>query len=95
MPAVNIKGVFNTSNETSYEKEPPAGMAYMSIQYLFLLSFVLQCKQPVSCKYVLKIFLLLFSGIAIDFNFYQTFWSLQVQKFTLGNFVQRGIVCEM
>ncbi|XP_031399822.1 THO complex subunit 1 isoform X1 [Punica granatum] len=38
--AVNIKGVFNTSNETSYEKEPPA-------------------------------------GIAIDFNFYKTFWSLQ------------------
>lgn len=23
--AVNIKGVFNTSNETSYEKDPPAG----------------------------------------------------------------------
>jgi len=23
--AVNIKGVFNTSNETKYEKEPPAG----------------------------------------------------------------------
>ncbi|KAK4748920.1 hypothetical protein SAY87_015506 [Trapa incisa] len=38
--AVNIKGVFNTSNETSYEKESP-------------------------------------SGIVIDFNFYQTFWSLQ------------------
>ncbi|KAF5733648.1 Nuclear matrix protein-related isoform 1 [Tripterygium wilfordii] len=38
--AVNIKGVFNTSNETKYEKEPP-------------------------------------DGIAVDFNFYQTFWSLQ------------------
>ncbi|KAL2536871.1 THO complex subunit 1 [Forsythia ovata] len=38
--AVNIKGVFNTSNETKYEKEAP-------------------------------------DGIAIDFNFYKTFWSLQ------------------
>ncbi|KAJ4821803.1 suppressor of the transcriptional defect of hpr1 by overexpression [Turnera subulata] len=38
--AVNIKGVFNTSNETKYEKDPPA-------------------------------------GIAIDFNFYKTLWSLQ------------------
>ncbi|KAL6976434.1 suppressor of the transcriptional defect of hpr1 by overexpression [Sarracenia purpurea var. burkii] len=38
--AVNIKGVFNTSNETKYEKEAP-------------------------------------EGIAIDFNFYKTFWSLQ------------------
>lgn len=38
--AVNIKGVFNTSNETKYEKDPP-------------------------------------DGIAIDFNFYKTFWSLQ------------------
>ncbi|KAI3419303.1 uncharacterized protein J3R85_013304 [Psidium guajava] len=38
--AVNIKGVFNTSNETSYERDPPA-------------------------------------GIAVDFNFYKTFWSLQ------------------
>ncbi|CAA2970125.1 Hypothetical predicted protein [Olea europaea subsp. europaea] len=38
--AVNIKGVFNTSNETKYEKETP-------------------------------------DGIAIDFNFYKTFWSLQ------------------
>ncbi|OAY53350.1 THO complex subunit 1 [Manihot esculenta] len=25
--AVNIKGVFNTSNETKYEKDPPAGMS--------------------------------------------------------------------
>ncbi|THG17008.1 hypothetical protein TEA_026053 [Camellia sinensis var. sinensis] len=39
--AVNIKGVFNTSNETKYEKEAP-------------------------------------EGISIDFNFYKTFWSLQV-----------------
>uniref|UniRef100_A0A803MX55 THO complex subunit 1 n=1 Tax=Chenopodium quinoa TaxID=63459 RepID=A0A803MX55_CHEQI len=39
--AVNIKGVFNTSNETKYEKEAP-------------------------------------NGISIDFNFYKTFWSLQV-----------------
>ncbi|GFY93501.1 nuclear matrix protein-like protein [Actinidia rufa] len=39
--AVNIKGVFNTSNETKYEKEAP-------------------------------------DGISIDFNFYKTFWSLQV-----------------
>ncbi|KAK3025318.1 hypothetical protein RJ639_044449, partial [Escallonia herrerae] len=39
--AVNIKGVFNTSNETNYEKEAP-------------------------------------DGISIDFNFYKTFWSLQV-----------------
>ncbi|KAH9752356.1 THO complex subunit 1 [Citrus sinensis] len=39
--AVNIKGVFNTSNETKYEKDPP-------------------------------------DGIPVDFNFYKTFWSLQV-----------------
>lgn len=39
--AVNIKGVFNTSNETKYEKEPPG------------------------------------DGVAIDFTFYKTFWSLQ------------------
>lgn len=38
--AVNIKGVFNTSNDTKYEKEAP-------------------------------------DGISIDFNFYETFWSLQ------------------
>ncbi|WCJ39199.1 THO complex subunit 1 [Euphorbia peplus] len=38
--AVNIKGVFNTSNDTKYEKDPPA-------------------------------------GIAVDFNFYKTLWSLQ------------------
>jgi THO complex subunit 1 len=40
--AVNIKGVFNTSNETKYEKDPP-------------------------------------KGISVDFNFYKTFWSLQVR----------------
>lgn len=39
--AVNIKGVFNTSNETKYEKEAPG------------------------------------DGVAIDFSFYKTFWSLQ------------------
>lgn len=39
--ALNIKGVFNTSNETKYEKEPV-------------------------------------EGICIDFNFYETFWGLQV-----------------
>ncbi|KAH6557817.1 hypothetical protein KP509_1Z091900 [Ceratopteris richardii] len=39
--AVNIKGIFNTSNETKYEKEPPG------------------------------------DGLALDFNFYKTFWSLQ------------------
>ncbi|KAG1362814.1 putative THO complex subunit 1 [Cocos nucifera] len=39
--AVNIKGVFNTSNETKYEKDAPV-------------------------------------GVAVDFNFYKTFWSLQV-----------------
>ncbi|KAJ8431160.1 hypothetical protein Cgig2_026757 [Carnegiea gigantea] len=44
--AVNIKGVFNTSNETKYEKEAP-------------------------------------DGISIDFNFYKTFWSLQI----FSNFV--------
>ncbi|XP_008797925.2 THO complex subunit 1 [Phoenix dactylifera] len=38
--AVNIKGVFNTSNETKYEKDAPV-------------------------------------GVAVDFNFYKTFWSLQ------------------
>lgn len=27
--AVNIKGVFNTSNETKYEKEAPAGTTYL------------------------------------------------------------------
>ncbi|CAK9133658.1 unnamed protein product [Ilex paraguariensis] len=41
--AVNIKGVFNTSNETKYEKEAP-------------------------------------DGLSIDFNFYKTFWSLQVSN---------------
>ncbi|KAJ0605151.1 putative THO complex, subunit THOC1 protein [Helianthus annuus] len=39
--AVNIKGVFNVSNETKYDKQAP-------------------------------------DGISIDFNFYKTFWSLQV-----------------
>ncbi|OMO51327.1 THO complex, subunit THOC1 [Corchorus capsularis] len=38
--AVNIKGVFNTSNQTKFEKDPP-------------------------------------EGIALDFNFYKTLWSLQ------------------
>ncbi|VAI34220.1 unnamed protein product [Triticum turgidum subsp. durum] len=38
--ALNIKGVFNISNETKYEKDPTA-------------------------------------GISVDFNFYQTLWSLQ------------------
>lgn len=36
--AVNIKGIFNTSNETKYEKEPPGdGMAvFQSLIAIFL-----------------------------------------------------------
>ncbi|XP_030471176.2 THO complex subunit 1 [Syzygium oleosum] len=34
--AVNIKGVFNTSNETSYEKDPPAGI---SVDFNFYKTF--------------------------------------------------------
>lgn len=81
MPAVNIKGVFNTSNETSYEKEPPTGMKYISIQHHGLLNFysLMQTTSfPLYMYYNFSLFVLLFPGIAIDFNFYQTFWSLQV-----------------
>ncbi|KAK2989882.1 hypothetical protein RJ640_015214, partial [Escallonia rubra] len=64
--AVNIKGVFNTSNETNYEKEAPDGKRNLLI-YLCFCSYN-QAQVPSEH---------LFSGISIDFNFYKTFWSLQ------------------
>ena len=35
--AVNIKGVFNTSNDTKYEKDPPDGTVFLYSVNTFLL----------------------------------------------------------
>jgi hypothetical protein len=72
---VNIKGVFNTSNETRYEKDPPDGTALLNSVNLFLVVFIVYRFLP--CVYT-QISFLVFSGLSIDFNFYKTFWSLQV-----------------
>ena len=76
LAAVNIKGVFNTSNVTKYEKDPPDGMGTVWF--------------PLSAAYTLSLFkstlssegsdLTFFdiSGVSIDFKFYKTLWSLQV-----------------
>lgn len=73
--AVNIKGVFNTSNETKYEKDPPEGIFTSSCN--FVLTLVL--------LYLWLVFISAYgiyvSGIPVDFNFYKTFWSLQVKCF--------------
>lgn len=67
--AVNIKGVFNTSNETKYETEVPDGR-HLSLHFLAdLVLHFFNANSASTC---------LVSGISIDFNFYRTLWSLQV-----------------
>lgn len=72
LAAVNIKGVFNTSNETKYEKEAPESNCFILIFQFFLyqVHLVLMIN---SIKLTFSL-----SGSSIDFNFYKTFWSLQV-----------------
>lgn len=80
LTAVNIKGVFNISNETKYEKQAPDGMSVL-IQFN-LLTFILLLLGDVYylCSSTIFEWFLWLSGISIDFNFYKTFWSLQVSK---------------
>ena len=93
LTAVNIKGVFNTSNETKYEKEAPDGILVLLILIFFVylfcsisLSLSLSLSHvwfgEISFSFCLNTFILTITfpsqGISIDFNFYKTFWSLQV-----------------
>lgn len=82
LSAVNIKGVFNSSNETKYEKDPPDGtfflniiLAYFNVNLFLVLIYCLQVSLWVNNT---PINFPVFPGISIDFNFYKTFWSLQV-----------------
>ncbi|KAJ6414489.1 hypothetical protein OIU84_003482 [Salix udensis] len=59
--AVNIKGVFNTSNETKYEKEPPAAISLDFNFYKTMWSFTATC-----CKYSDKLVCLLFQEYFCD-----------------------------
>lgn len=80
LTAVNIKGVFNTSNETKYEKEAPdcnsAKSDYQFLSFIWSYNFHVQIALLFKSVY----FICLLSGSSIDFNFYKTFWSLQVSR---------------
>ena len=78
LAAVNIKGVFNTSNESKYEKDPPPpGGDGMSLLSNILAYFSVSLVKFLAQAYTLINFLA-FPGISIDFNFYKTFRSLLV-----------------
>ncbi|KAK6934012.1 THO complex, subunit THOC1 [Dillenia turbinata] len=76
--AVNIKGVFNTSNETNYEKDAPDGKLSCKGSLLSSLFFAYPHSSVSTASNGQHDFFFCFLlGISLDFNFYKTFWSLQ------------------
>lgn len=72
---MNIKGVFNTSNETKYEKEASEGIITSLISSHLLSEEMLY----IFVSHRFKLFFTLINlGVPIDFKFYKTLWSLQV-----------------